>query len=169
MKNHLITIHATATLWVTIKSVATNCSDTNLHDTHVMPTLKLHFSGTKITKSRKSHNFQEHVSKYAPAFYEWLQDFMWNLQGSPTLCTSLTDSTQLKVLFASPIISQQYCKFQSSCKCQLSHLQWQKDTFHGILSWTLAPWSFSSIQLAVSRMQSSLLGNFKEISSTLCL
>ena len=63
--------------------------------------------------------------------------------GQSTLCTSLTDSVQLKMLFAdhtqlstSSIISQHYCGLQSSSKCQLSHQQRIKTIFHGVLSYT---------------------------------
>ena len=57
-----------------------------------------------------------------------------------TLCTSLTDSAQLRTLFAdhaplsaSSIISQQYCKLQSSHKCHLSRQWWHMATSHDLL------------------------------------
>ena len=53
--------------------------------------------------------------------------FYRKITGQSTLFTSLTDSAQLRTLFAdhaplsaSSIISQQYCKLQSSHKCHLS-------------------------------------------------
>ena len=58
-------------------------------------------------------------------------------------------------LSASPIISQQYCELQSSCKCQLSHLWWPKATSHGMLSQTFGNVSFSLmtvLQVTINRL-----------------
>ena len=46
------------------------------------------------------------------------------------------------LLSASPIISQQHCKLQSSGKCHLSCLRWPWATSHGMLSHTFGNVSF---------------------------
>ena len=93
-----------------------------------MPTLKSHFHEPDLPKSGTLHNFQEH-SKCFPCIYDQVPDFMGKSQGSPTLCTSLANFVQMRMLFTthtglstSPIISQQHCKLQSPWECHISHL-----------------------------------------------
>ena len=72
-----------------------------------------------------------HINEINPA-----TKFYGKITGRCTLCTSLTDSVQLRTLFAdharltaSQIISQQYCELQGSCKWHLSHQGCRKGHF----------------------------------------
>ena len=117
-----------------------------------MPTPKLCFPKQKSPKSGTRHNFCRTHQQTYPQINEINRAtrFYGKITGQSTLRTSLTDSAHLRMpsadharLSASSIISQHYCKLQSSRKCHLSCQQWRKTTSHGVLSLMFGNASFS--------------------------
>ena len=108
-----------------------------------LPTLKLRFQ-EKTNHQNPEHSkiFRNTSANVSP--HSWNKSSYQNsgkITGQPTLCTSLTDSAQLRTLFVdharlstSAIISHHYCELQSSCKCHLSRQWCRKTTSHGVLS-----------------------------------
>ena len=91
-----------------------------------LPTPKLCFQEQKSSKFRTQHKVLEHVSKPIPTFVKKISGYQILRENHRALCTSLTDSAQLRTLFAdhawlsaSSILSQQYCELLSSWKCHL--------------------------------------------------
>ena len=117
-----------------------------------LPAPKLHFQEPNSPKSTTLHDFMEHISKHIPTFLKKTRwpDFTGKSQGNLHVCTSLTESAQLRMLFAnqsrlstSSIISQDYCELQSSRKCHVSCQRWLKATSHGVVSEKFGNISFS--------------------------
>ena len=101
-----------------------------------LPTPKLRFQEQKSQKSETQQQTYPYIYEKNP-----VTRFYKKITGQSTLCTSLTNSAQLRTLFAdhawlstSSIISQHYCELQSSQKCHLSRRWRQKTTSHGALS-----------------------------------
>ena len=129
------------TLRLSVTPTLSISTSTTMWSSAYLPTPKLRFQEQISPKSGTQHSrthqqMYPHINEINPA-----TRFCGKITGQSTLCTSLTNSSQLRMLFAdharlsaSPIISQHYCELQnqSSCECHLSRQWWQKTTSHGV-------------------------------------